>query len=97
MLINDARREARFQEGSVVLLSEQDRSLWDVEQIAEGRVLLDRSLALGGRGPYALQAAIASLHAEGSAGLAAARGSLPRARPADRLTRGATQRGCRAG
>jgi RNA polymerase sigma-70 factor (ECF subfamily) len=64
MLINDARREARFREGSVVLLSEQDRSLWDVEQIAEGRALLDRSLALGGRGPYALQAAIASLHAE---------------------------------
>jgi RNA polymerase sigma-70 factor (ECF subfamily) len=64
MLINDARREARFQKGSVVLLSEQDRSLWDVEQIAEGRALLDRSLALGGRGPYALQAAIASLHAE---------------------------------
>ncbi len=64
MLINDARREARFQEGSVVLLSEQDRSLWDVEQIAEGRALLDRSLALGGRDAYALQAAIASLHAE---------------------------------
>ena len=64
MLINDARREARFQEGSLVLLSEQDRSLWNVEQITDGRRVLDRALALGGRGPYALQAAIASLHAE---------------------------------
>jgi RNA polymerase sigma-70 factor (ECF subfamily) len=64
MLINDARREARFHGGSVVLLSEQNRSLWNLDQIAEGRRVLDRTLALGGRGPYALQAAIASLHAE---------------------------------
>src|SRR5262249_17678960 len=48
MLINDARREARFAEGSIVLLRNQDRSLWDVEQIAEGRSVLDRALALGG-------------------------------------------------
>jgi RNA polymerase sigma-70 factor (ECF subfamily) len=64
MLINDARREARFAEGTVVLLRDQDRSLWDTDQIAEGQAALDRSLALGGRGVYALQAAIAALHAE---------------------------------
>jgi RNA polymerase sigma-70 factor, ECF subfamily len=63
MLINDARRDARFVDGTVVLLRDQDRSLWDVDQIAEGRGGLDRALALGGRGPYVLQAAIAALHA----------------------------------
>jgi len=64
MLINDARREARFADGAVVLLRDQDRSLWDVGQIATGRTALDRALALGGRGPYVLQAAIASLHVD---------------------------------
>jgi RNA polymerase sigma-70 factor (ECF subfamily) len=64
MLINDARREARFADGAVVLLRDQDRSLWDFEQIAKGRAALDRALALGGRGPYVLQAAIAALHVE---------------------------------
>jgi RNA polymerase sigma-70 factor (ECF subfamily) len=64
MLVNDARREARFADGAVVLLREQDRSLWDFDQIAEGRARLDRALALGGRGPYVLQAALASLHVE---------------------------------
>jgi RNA polymerase sigma-70 factor (ECF subfamily) len=64
MLINHARREARFAEGTVVLLRDQNRSLWDSDQIAEGRASLDRALALGDRGPYALQAAIASLHVE---------------------------------
>ena len=64
MLVNDARREARFADGVVVLLRDQDRSLWDFDQIAEGRAALDRALALGGRGPYALQAAIAVLHSE---------------------------------
>ncbi|MGH3011008.1 MAG: RNA polymerase sigma factor [Gaiellaceae bacterium] len=62
MLLNDARREARFADDAVVLLADQDRSLWDSEQIAQGRDALERALALGGRGPYALQAAIASLH-----------------------------------
>ena len=60
MLINDARRDARFVEGEVVLLRDQDRSLWDVDQIAAGRGELDRAIALGGRGTYVLQAAIAS-------------------------------------
>ena len=64
MLLNDARRDARFADGTVVLLRDQDRSLWDVDQIAEGREALDRALALGGRGPYALQAAIAALHVD---------------------------------
>ena len=64
MLITDARRDARFADGTVVLLRDQDRSLWDLDQIAAGRAALDRALALGGRDPYVLQAAIASLHAE---------------------------------
>jgi RNA polymerase sigma-70 factor (ECF subfamily) len=64
MLVNDARREARFADGMVVLLRDQDRSLWDFDQIAEGRAELERALALGGRDPYVLQAAIAALHVE---------------------------------
>jgi len=62
MLVNDARREARFAEGAVVLLRDQDRSLWDTEQIEAARAALDRARGLGGRGPYVLQAAIAVLH-----------------------------------
>jgi RNA polymerase sigma-70 factor (ECF subfamily) len=64
MLLNDARRDARFADGTVVLLGDQDRSLWDSEQMEAGRARLDRAMALGGRGPYVLQAALASLHAE---------------------------------
>jgi RNA polymerase sigma-70 factor, ECF subfamily len=64
MLVNDARRDARFADRAVVLLRDQDRSLWDFDQIAEGRTALDRALALGGRGPYVVQAALASLHAD---------------------------------
>jgi RNA polymerase sigma-70 factor, ECF subfamily len=64
MLISDARRDARVVDGAVVLLRDQDRSLWDVDQIAEGRASVERALALAGRGPYVLQAAIASLHAD---------------------------------
>jgi RNA polymerase sigma-70 factor, ECF subfamily len=62
MLMNDARREARFADGEAVLLRDQDRSKWDQPAIDDGRAELDRALALGGRGPYELQAAIASLH-----------------------------------
>jgi RNA polymerase sigma-70 factor, ECF subfamily len=62
MLMNDARRDARFSDDTVVLLEDQDRSLWDADQIAAGRAALERALALGGRGPYVLQAAIASMH-----------------------------------
>jgi RNA polymerase sigma-70 factor (ECF subfamily) len=62
MLLNDARRDARFADGTVVLLRDQDRSLWNDDEIAAGRATLDRALALGGRDEYVLQAAIASLH-----------------------------------
>jgi RNA polymerase sigma-70 factor (ECF subfamily) len=64
MLINDARREARFADGELVLLRDQDRTLWDADRIEAGRRSLARAVALGGRGPYALQAAIGSLHVE---------------------------------
>ncbi len=64
MLLHDARRDARFRDGELVLLADQDRSLWDAAQIAEGRAVLDRALALHGRGPYVVQAAIAALHAD---------------------------------
>jgi RNA polymerase sigma-70 factor (ECF subfamily) len=64
MLLLEARREARFEDGEIVLLADQDRSRWDAERISEGRAALDRALALHGRGPYVVQAAIASLHAD---------------------------------
>src|SRR2546428_1166685 len=64
MLLLNARREARFHGDDLVLLADQDRSLWDTAEIAEGRAVLDRALALLGRGPYVVQAAIASLHAD---------------------------------
>jgi RNA polymerase sigma-70 factor, ECF subfamily len=64
MLLLDARRAARFRDGELVLLADQDPSLLDTAEIAQGRQALDRALALSGRGPYVLQAAIASLHAD---------------------------------
>jgi len=64
MLLHDSRCDTRFSDSELVLLGDQDRSRWNTRQIAEGRDELDRALALGGRGPYVLQAAIASLHAE---------------------------------
>jgi RNA polymerase sigma-70 factor, ECF subfamily len=64
MLCHDARREARFAADELVLLADQDRALWDGAQIARGWAALDRAIALGGHGPYVLQAAIASLQAE---------------------------------
>jgi RNA polymerase sigma-70 factor, ECF subfamily len=64
MLLHDARRAARFRDGDLVLLADQDRALWDEGQIAAGRAALDRALALRGGGPYVVQAAIASLHAD---------------------------------
>jgi RNA polymerase sigma-70 factor (ECF subfamily) len=64
MLMNDARRDARFADDTVVLLRDQDRSLWDLDQIEAGRAELDRALALRGRGPYVVQAALAALHAD---------------------------------
>ncbi len=61
MLLHDARRDARFEGEELVLLEDQDRSRWDAEKIAEGRLLLNRAIALRGREPYVLQAAIAAL------------------------------------
>jgi RNA polymerase sigma-70 factor (ECF subfamily) len=62
MLMHDARRAARFHDGDLVLLADQDRSLWDAARIEAGRAHLNRALALHGRGPYVIQAAIAALH-----------------------------------
>jgi RNA polymerase sigma-70 factor, ECF subfamily len=65
MLLHDARREARIDaDGALVLLEEQDRSLWDRGRIEEGRRVLDRAMRRRRPGPYQLQAAIASLHFE---------------------------------
>ncbi len=65
MLLHDARRAARLDaQGELVLLDDQDRSLWDSARIEEGRRVLDRALPLRRPGPYQLQAAIASLHLE---------------------------------
>ena len=61
MMTHHARRRARFSGEDLVLLEDQDRSLWDMPQIAAGRAVLDRAIALGGRGAYVIQAAIASL------------------------------------
>jgi RNA polymerase sigma-70 factor, ECF subfamily len=63
MLLHEARRPARYLDGDLVLLADQDSSLWDRARIAEGEAVLERALALHGRGPYVVQAAIASLHA----------------------------------
>jgi len=64
MLLHDARRDARLRNGELVLLDDQDRAAWDADEIREGRAALERALALHGRGPYVVQAAIASLHAD---------------------------------
>ncbi len=65
MLLLEARRAARFSPtGEIVLLADQDRELYDAAAVVAGRAALDRALALRGRGPYVVQAAIASLHAE---------------------------------
>lgn len=64
MLLHDSRRHARFRDDELILLADQDRSLWNAAEIADGRRLLARALALHGSGPYVIQAAIASLHTE---------------------------------
>lgn len=64
MLVHHARRKARFSGEELVLLEDQDRSLWDGGEIDAGRQALERALALRGRGPYALQAAIALLQTD---------------------------------
>ncbi|NUR46985.1 MAG: sigma-70 family RNA polymerase sigma factor, partial [Hamadaea sp.] len=62
MLLHDARRAARLAAGQVVPLDQQDRALWDKQQIDEGRALLQRAVARRRTGPYLIQAAIADLH-----------------------------------
>jgi RNA polymerase sigma-70 factor, ECF subfamily len=65
MLLHDARRPARTSlAGELILLDEQDRSLWNREQIQEGLALVEQALASRRFGPYTLQAAIAAVHAE---------------------------------
>jgi len=89
MLLHDSRREARVDAaGALMTLEEQDRSLWDGAQIAEGLALVDSALQMGRIGPYQLQAAIAALHAEARtpaatdwAQIAALYGELTRVQP----------------
>jgi RNA polymerase sigma-70 factor (ECF subfamily) len=65
MLLQESRRAARTSpDGEVVLLDEQDRSLWNRAQIAEGTALVERAMASRRIGPYTLQAGIAAVHAE---------------------------------
>jgi RNA polymerase sigma-70 factor, ECF subfamily len=67
MLLNDSRRDARFVDGELVLLGDQDRSRWDLDELAEGRSVRDRALRLAGSapgGPYTLQAEIAARHVD---------------------------------
>jgi RNA polymerase sigma-70 factor (ECF subfamily) len=62
MLLHDARREARIRDGDIVLLDDQDRALWDDQQISQGQQLLQQAMARHDIGPYVVQAAIAELH-----------------------------------
>ena len=62
MRLGHARATARFLGGELVLLDDQDRSLWDQDQIEQGRALLEHALTLHGTGPYMIQAAVADLH-----------------------------------
>jgi RNA polymerase sigma-70 factor, ECF subfamily len=64
MLLNDSRRDARFDDGELVLLAEQDRTRWDLAELAEGRVVLARALRLARPGPYVVQAEIAARHVD---------------------------------
>ena len=67
MLLHESRRPARTSaNGELVLLDEQDRSLWDAALIAEGCALVEQALGTRRFGPYGLQAAIAAVHAEAS-------------------------------
>jgi RNA polymerase sigma-70 factor (ECF subfamily) len=64
MLLHESRRAARTSpEGDLILLEDQDRSLWNQEEIAEGTALVEQALSTGTVGPYTLQAALAAVHA----------------------------------
>jgi RNA polymerase sigma-70 factor (ECF subfamily) len=65
MLLQDSRRTARASAtGNLILLEDQDRSLWNREQITDGVTLVQRALSMGQVGPYTIQAAIAAAHAQ---------------------------------
>jgi RNA polymerase sigma-70 factor, ECF subfamily len=65
MLLHESRRAARTAaDGELILLADQDRSLWNRDQIVEGAALVERALGMRRLGPYAVQAAIAAVHAE---------------------------------
>ena len=65
MLLQESRRPARASPaGELILLADQDRALWNREQIAEGSALVERALSSRRVGPYTIQAAIAAVHAE---------------------------------
>jgi RNA polymerase sigma-70 factor (ECF subfamily) len=65
MLLHDSRRDARVDDsGRLIVLEEQDRRLWDAQEITAGKAALERALSLRNPGPYQLQAAIAALHTE---------------------------------
>jgi RNA polymerase sigma-70 factor (ECF subfamily) len=65
MLLHDSRRAARASaSGEIILLDEQDRSLWNRAQIVEGQQVVERALSMRRPGPYAVQAAIAAVHAD---------------------------------
>jgi RNA polymerase sigma-70 factor (ECF subfamily) len=85
LLFHDSRRQARTSpEGDLILLEDQDRSLWNPERIDEGRRVLERAARLGRVGPYQLQAAIAACHAEEAtdwAAIAGLYGQLARLAP----------------
>jgi RNA polymerase sigma-70 factor (ECF subfamily) len=84
LLLQDSRREAREgPDGEVILLEDQDRSLWDTARIEEGLRVLDRAYARGRAGPYQLQAVIAAGHARGDDWdlIAAAYDALARMQP----------------
>ena len=71
MLLHDSRRAARTSaSGELILLDDQDRTLWDRSQIAEGVGLVERALASRRSGPYTIQAAISALHSEASSAAA---------------------------
>jgi RNA polymerase sigma-70 factor (ECF subfamily) len=71
MVLHDSRRAARTSpDGDVVLLEDQDRSLWNRDQIAEGVRLVEQAFSSGPPGPYAIQAAISAIHAEAPAAAA---------------------------
>ena len=64
MLLTDARRPARVRDGVLVVLSDQDRSLWDAGKIDEGHAIVRRCLAANRPGPYQLQAAVNAVHTD---------------------------------